>query len=66
MLAVIVLSSTATIGVLGWLGIPLDGLSSAEPAVLLDLAFATGVHTILAWQDALTRGGSQRGAGVLT
>lgn len=48
-----------TMGALGWFGIPLNGLSSAAPAVLMGLAVATAVHIAIAWQDAL-RGGVDR------
>ena len=56
LMTVVFVSSVGTLGALGWLGIPLDGISSAAPAVLLALAVATGVHLVLAWQNALREG----------
>jgi hypothetical protein len=45
-----------TVGVLGWFAIPLNGISSAAPAVLMGLAVATAIHIAIAWQDALRAG----------
>lgn len=62
LMAVVMVSTVVTTGVLGWLGIPLNGISSAAPSVLLGLAVATGVHIVLAWQDALRAGNSREAA----
>ncbi len=63
MLNAMVLAATViSIGAVGWAGIPLNGISSASPSVLVGLAVATGVHIIMAWQAALRRRmGRQKG-----
>ncbi len=48
-------ATIGTVGIAGWLGMTLNGVTSAVPTVLLGLAVATCVHIILAWQDALRR-----------
>ena len=47
------LATVLTLGVVGWAGGTLNGVSSATPAVLLGVGIATGVHVAMAWQEAL-------------
>ena len=47
------LATVVTLGLLGWAGATLNGVSSATPAVLLGIGIATGVHVAMAWQEAL-------------
>ena len=67
------LATVVTLGLLGWAGATLNGVSSATPAVLLGIGIATGVHVAMAWQEALreapvalargaSRAGVRRGA----
>ncbi|MEM9356983.1 MAG: MMPL family transporter, partial [Pseudomonadota bacterium] len=56
LLIVILVATTATLGAVGWIGMSLNGISSAAPSVLVGLSVATGVHIVLAWQDALRNG----------
>ena len=55
LLALLGIATFATMGIAGWIGMTLNGVTSAVPTVLLGLAVATCVHIILAWQDALRR-----------
>ena len=55
LLVLLAVTTLATVGAAGWLGMTLNGVTSAVPTVLLGLAVATCVHIILAWQDALRR-----------
>lgn len=59
LIAVVFVATVVTIGGLGWAGLPLNGISSAAPSVLVGLTVATGVHMVLAWQDALRDGNSR-------
>lgn len=60
LLVVLGLAVAATVGLTGWAGMTLNGVTSAVPVVLLGLAVATCVHIILAWQDGLrTSAGSE-------
>lgn len=45
-----------TVGVLGTIQWPINGISSAAPAVLMGLAVASAVHVAGAWQSALRDG----------
>lgn len=51
--AVLGIATAASLGLAGWLGMTLNGVTSAVPTVLMGLAVATSVHIILAWQHAL-------------
>lgn len=53
LLMVLGVAVAATVGSTGWLGMTLNGVTSAVPTVLLGLAVATCVHIILSWQDGL-------------
>ncbi len=59
LILVVCISIVVIIGALGWAGIPLNGISSAAPSVLVGLTVATGVHVVFAWQDALREGRSR-------
>ena len=53
-LLVVLLASTAvTMGLAGWLGVELNGVTSTTPMILLGLAVATGIHVVMTWQQAL-------------
>ncbi|MBX2806337.1 MAG: MMPL family transporter [Hyphomicrobiales bacterium] len=56
LMAVVMISGPITMGTVGLMGFPLNGISSAASTVLLGLAVATGVHIIVAWQRALKDG----------
>jgi hypothetical protein len=56
LMAIVLISGPVTMGTVGFLGFPLNGISSAASTVLLGLAVATGVHIVLAWQRALNEG----------
>ncbi|XWN29158.1 MAG: MMPL family transporter [Devosia sp.] len=45
-----------TLGGVGWSGIPVNGISSAAPAVLMGLAVASTIHIVMSWQVALRKG----------
>lgn len=53
LLVVLGVAVAATVGLTGWAGMTLNGVTSAVPTVLLGLAVATCVHIILAWQEGL-------------
>lgn len=62
LLTVIFVATTVTLGAVGWIGMALNGISSAAPSVLVGLAVATGVQIVLAWQDALRHGATREEA----
>jgi len=51
-----------TVGALALTGTPINGISSAAPAVLMGLMVATAVHVVIAWQDALRSGATREEA----
>lgn len=51
-----------TVGALAATGTPMNGISSAAPAVLMGLMVATAIHVVMAWQDALRTGASREEA----
>lgn len=73
LMALTMVATVLTLGIVGWAGWTLNGVSSATPAVLLGVGIATGVHVAMAWQEAMrdeaialargeTRGSRRRGA----
>ncbi len=56
LMAIVLLSGPLTLGAVGWMGFPLNGISSAASTVLLGLAVASGVHIVVAWRRALNEG----------
>lgn len=62
LLAVLGVATVSTMGLAGWLGMTVNGVTSAVPTVLMGLAVATCVHIILAWQDALRQSTDRIGA----
>jgi len=62
LMALVLIAGPVTLGGVGWLGFPLNGISSAASTVLIGLGVATGVHIVLAWQTALNRGMDRRAA----
>ena len=56
LMTMVLIVGPVTIGAVGWLGISLNGISSAASTVLIGLAVATGVHIVLAWQRAMRDG----------
>ena len=62
LLIVLGIATLTTIGLTGWLDLPLNGVTSAVPTVLLGLAVATCVHLILSWLDALADNADKRAA----
>ncbi len=56
LMTMVLIVGPVTIGAVGWLGISLNGISSAASTVLIGLAVATGVHIVLAWQRAMSEG----------
>ncbi|MCC0053499.1 MAG: MMPL family transporter [Rhodobiaceae bacterium] len=53
LLCVLAVATAATMGAIGWLGLELNGVTSATPSALLGLSVATSVHVILGWQHGL-------------
>ena len=51
-----------SVGALAAAQIPINGISSAAPAVLMGLMVATAIHIVMAWQDALRTGASREEA----
>jgi predicted RND superfamily exporter protein len=62
LMAMVLITGPVTMGAVGWLGVPLNGISSAASTVLLGLAVATGVHIVLAWQKAVNDGEDRQSA----
>ena len=62
LMAMVLTAALATVGATGWIGFPLNGISSAAPSVLLGLAVAIAVHLVMAWQAARRRGLNQQEA----
>ncbi|NNF80553.1 MAG: MMPL family transporter, partial [Rhizobiales bacterium] len=44
---------TITMGAAGWVGLQLNGVTSATPMILLGLAVATCIHLVIAWQQEM-------------
>lgn len=51
LLIVLGAATTITMGAAGWLGLSLNGVTSATPMILLGLAVATCIHLLMAWQQ---------------
>lgn len=62
LLSVLGIATVSAMGLAGWLGMTLNGVTGAVPTVLMGLAVATCIHIILAWQDALRRSADRLGA----
>ena len=62
LMAMVLTAALTTVGATGWIGFPLNGISSAAPSVLLGLAVAIAVHLVMAWQAARRRGLNQQEA----
>ncbi|UOM33706.1 RND family transporter [Acuticoccus sp. I52.16.1] len=62
-MVVVVALTGGSVGVLALTGTPLNGLSSAAPAVLMGLMVASVLHIALAYQGAI-RGGATRQAAI--
>ncbi len=56
LLIVLGLAIAITMGVAGWLGYQLNGVTSATPMILLGLAVATCIHILTSWQQTLRLG----------
>ncbi|MGA4604198.1 efflux RND transporter permease subunit [Pseudoalteromonas maricaloris] len=54
--AIVHLSTITTMGIVGWLGIPLTAPSSIAPTIILTLAVADSVHIIMSFVIAKRRG----------
>ena len=55
-LLVLVLSITAAMGAVGWIGFPITAPSSAAPTVILTIAIASSVHVLVSFQHELFNG----------
>lgn len=55
-LGVIILSSLASIGLAGWLGTQLNGVSVSAPTIILTLAVADSVHILVTMYGEMGRG----------
>ncbi len=55
-LGVIILSSLASIGIAGWLGTQLNGVSVSAPTIILTLAVADSVHILITMYGEMGRG----------
>lgn len=54
--AIVHLSTITSMGLVGWLGIPLTAPSSIAPTIILTLAVADSVHVIMSFVIAVRRG----------
>ena len=59
LLIVLGCATVLTLGTAGWLGLELNGVTSATPMILLGLAVATCIHLLTAWQQVLRSGGDR-------
>lgn len=55
-ITLIIVSIVTTMGVAGWFGLVLNGVSAGTASVLNGLAVATCVHVVFAWQDGCRAG----------
>lgn len=55
-LTVLIVSIIITMGMAGWFGLVLNGISAGTVSVLNGLAVATCVHIVFAWQDGCRAG----------
>jgi len=60
--AVLALSTAATMGIAGHLGILLDPVSSAAPTIILTLAVADSIHILVTWLHSVRIGADKREA----
>lgn len=54
--AVIIVTVPASMGMAGWLGLPLNEVSSAAPVIILTLCVCDAVHVLVSFLKARTRG----------
>ena len=59
LLMVLGVTTALTMGIAGWLGHDLNGVTSTTPMVLMGLAIATSIHLLLSWQQELRHGNNQ-------
>jgi hypothetical protein len=59
LLLVLGLATLLTMGIAGWAGFSLNGITSATPMILLGLAVATCIHLLTAWQQTMRGGGGR-------
>ncbi|WP_420392134.1 efflux RND transporter permease subunit [Acuticoccus sp.] len=55
-LVTVVAVSGGAVGVIAFLGVPLNGISSSAPAVLMGLMVASAIHVAIAWQEGIREG----------
>jgi hydrophobe/amphiphile efflux-3 (HAE3) family protein len=55
----VLLAIPATLGVMGWLGLPLIIINTAVPAIVLVIGIADAVHMLNAWLEARENGEDQ-------
>ena len=60
--AVVILSAVATMGISGWIGIPLSSATSATPVIVLTLAVANCLHMLVTVQECIGAGDSRENA----
>ncbi len=58
-MVVIMMTIAATMGITGWLGIPLTGPSSSTPTIILTIAVADCIHILISFLYFLRRNGGQ-------
>jgi len=61
-LAPVLLAIPATLGIMGWLGLPLIIINTAVPAIVLVIGIADAVHMLNAWLEAREDGEDQTAA----
>ena len=52
----VMLAVPATLGLMGWLSLPVTIINTVIPAIVLVIGVADAVHMVNAWRDARTRG----------
>jgi predicted RND superfamily exporter protein len=58
----VLLAIPATLGIMGWLGMPVIIINTAIPAIVLVIGIADAVHMLTSWLEARDDGANQVGA----
>lgn len=62
LLAVLAVTTASIMGLAGWLGQDLNGVTSATGMVLMGLIVATCIHLLITWQQEMARGAESHSA----
>ncbi len=60
MMSVLILGIIMTMGIAGWMGVVLNGVSAGTVTVLMGLTIATCVHIMISWQHGTLEGSSSQ------